>query len=113
MKQNLQGSGEPLFEVVWPLGKTAVAKSVDLAPPITDLNGKTVGEMWATLYRGDEMFRILREELKKKFPDVRFVEHSVTGSIYLGTNEREYADVQLPALLRQHGCDAVIAAVGA
>lgn len=113
MTAGISDAGELLFEVVWPLGRTAAGNSVDPAAPVTDLNDKTVGELWATLYRGDEMFHILREELRKRFPRVKFVEHGVTGSIYLGTNEREYADVQLPTLLKQQGCDAVISAVGA
>ena len=49
--------------------------------------------------------------LAARYPGIRFVEFDVFGSIH-GRDEKELA-ATLPGLLRQHGCDAVISAVGA
>ena len=107
---NQKASGEPCHEVVWPLGKF-VSKSVDLAPGLTDLNGKTVGELWDWAFRGDQMYSILNEELRKRYPGIKIVEHTALGSTH-GVGARQYV-ADLPELLRQQGCDAVISGVGA
>jgi hypothetical protein len=109
-QKTANGLVEPVYEVVWPLGR-AVSQPVNLAPPVTDLNGKTVGELWDWVFKGDKMFPIIREELRNKYPDIKFVEFSSLGNTH-GSNERDYV-AALPDLLRQHGCDAVISAVGA
>lgn len=101
---------EPRYEAVWPLGKS-VYETVPLAPPIEDLNGKTVCQVWDELFRGDEMLAIIREELTKRYPAVKFLGHTLFGNT-TGPNQREVV-AALPGLLRQHGCDAVISGVGA
>ncbi len=103
-------SAESLYEVVWPLGKLA-AKPVDPAPALVDLNGKTVCELWDGVFRGDEIYPILRAELQKKFPGVKIVDYKTMGNTH-GADDREYV-ANLPGMLRQHGAHAVISAVGA
>jgi hypothetical protein len=98
-----------LFEVVWPLGRLA-ARPVDPAPALVDLNGKTVCELWDGVFRGDEIFPILRSELQKRFPGVNIIDYKTMGNTH-DANEREYV-ANLPALLRQHGAHAAISAVG-
>ena len=110
MKQNSGKTVDATFEVVWPLGKLA-AKPVDSAPALVDLNGKTVCELWDGVFRGDEIYPILRSELQKKFPGVKIVDYKTMGNTH-DTNEREYV-ANLAGLLRQHGAHAVISAVGA
>ena len=105
------GAVEPLYEVVWPLGKTVPHPPVDLAPPILDLSGKTVGELWTGVFRGDQIFSTLNEELRKKYPGIKILDHKVMGNTH-GRDEREYV-ANLANLLREQGCDAVISAVGA
>ncbi|MBI2909312.1 MAG: hypothetical protein HYX92_16835 [Chloroflexi bacterium] len=99
---------EPSYAVVWPLGKSAY-ETVPLAARASDLKGKTVCEVWDFLFRGEEIFSLLRESLS--FPGIRFVDYTVFGNTH-GTKEREVI-AHLPELLRQHGCDAVISGVGA
>lgn len=101
---------EPKYEVVWPLGRT-VFETLPLARRDDDLSGKTVCELWEWLFRGEEIFPLLREELAKRYPGIKFVEYSVFGDTH-GSRERELMTV-LPDLLRRHGCDAVISGVGA
>ena len=91
--------------VLWPRGR----KTVDLRPlakRLDTLEGKTLGELWDDLFRGDEIFPILREALAARFPGVRFVDYRVFGSTH---GAEEHATIAgLPAKLREHGVDAVI-----
>lgn len=107
---NQKASGEPCYDVVWPLG-TFVSKPVGLAPGLTDLNGKTVFELWDQVFRGNEIYSILNEELRKRYPAIRIVDHKALESTH-GAGARQFVS-DLPQLLRQQGCDAVISAVGA
>lgn len=101
---------EPVYEVVWPLGKS-VYETVPLAKRSADLSGKTVCELWEWLFRGDEMFLVLRESLAKRYAGVKFVGYDVFGNTH-GAKEREVI-ARLPQLLKEQGCDAVVSAVGA
>ena len=101
---------ESNYEVVWPLGKSAYQTRAPNAR-IDDLSGKVVGELWDFLFRGEDIFPIVREELSKRFPGIRFVTYDTFGNVH-GPQQRELiADV--PKLLKQHGCNAVISAIGA
>jgi hypothetical protein len=101
---------EPVYDVVWPLAPS-VAPPGSLAARSDDLRGKTVGELWDYLFKGEEIFPLIRQQLAARYPGIRFVEFEVFGSTH-GRDEKELATT-LPGLLRQHGCDAVISAVGA
>jgi hypothetical protein len=101
---------EPQYEVVWPLGSPAY-DTREPSERVPDLNGKVIGELWDYLFRGEEIFPILREKLKARFPGIRFVTHEVFGNVH-GTQQRELV-ARVPDLLRQHGVDAVISGIGA
>lgn len=101
---------EPVYEVVWPLGRSTY-EVVSLARPAADLSGKTVCEVWDRLFRGDEMFPVIREELSKRYPGIKFLDHTNFGNT-TGPKQREVVEA-LPELVRRLGCDAVISAVGA
>jgi len=94
---------EPVYDVVWPLAPSAAPSGV-LAARSPELDGKTVGELWDYLFKGEEIFPLIRRALAARYPSIRFVEY-----------ERLEAELArtLPAELRKHGCDAVISAVGA
>jgi len=56
--------------VLWPRGR----KTVDVRPlakRLGTLDGITIGELWDDLFRGDEIFPLLREELARRFPGLR------------------------------------------
>jgi hypothetical protein len=101
---------EPRFEVVWPLGKPAYATR---APNerVADLSGKVIGETWDYLFRGEEWFPILREELTKRYPGIKFVTYDTFGNLH-GPNQRELV-AKVPGLLKEHEVDAVISGIGA
>ena len=99
-----------MYEVVWPLGKS-VYQVLTSRPGVTDLSGKMVCELWEYLFRGDEVFPIIRELLLKRYPGIKFVEYPVFGNTH-GPTEKEVI-AALPDLLHKHGCDVVISGVGA
>lgn len=101
---------EPVYDVVWPLAPSA-APAGTLAARSADLSGKTVGELWDYLFKGEQIFPLIRHALEARYPGIRFVEYERFGSIH-GRDEAELART-LPGELRKHGCDAVISAVGA
>ncbi len=101
---------QPAYPVVWPLGKSHWDKR-DLNPGLGDLNGKTIAEVWDRVFRGEEIFPAIRAALKKKYPQVRFVEYDTFGDPQ-GINQKQVL-ADLPALLRKHNVDAVISGVGA
>ena len=100
----------PVYDVVWPLAPS-VAPPGSLAPRSADLRDKTVGELWDYLFKGEEIFPLIRQQLAERYPGIRFVEFERFGSTH-GRDEKELATT-LPTQLREHGCDAVISAVGA
>lgn len=102
--------GQPVYEVVWPLGKS-VYEIIPPADRSKDLSGKTVCELWDQIFRGDEMFPVIREALSKRYHGIKFVDHTNFGHIS-GPQQRKIV-AALPQLLKKHGCDAVIAGVGA
>ena len=97
------------YQVVWPLGKMAY-QNVALKPRVADLNGKTICELSDFSFRGEEIFPIVRESLRRKYPGIKFVEYVAFGNTH-GSTEAEVIRT-LPATLKEHGCDGVISGVG-
>ncbi len=101
---------EPGYKVVWPLGKSTY-QMVSLKPRLSDFKGKTVCELSHHGFRDEEVRPVIREVLSKRYPGVKFVDDTLFGNIH-GRKEAEVI-AALPALLRKHGCDAVISGIGA
>jgi hypothetical protein len=99
---------EARYDVVWPLGKKPGAGS--FAPRLGDLDGIVLAELWDNLYRGDEGFPALRDELKRRHPGVTIVPYSEFDNIHGGDDRAVLAE--LPARLRDQGVHGVIAGVG-
>jgi hypothetical protein len=98
-------NGREIYRVVWPRGVRTV-QAADVAPRLTTLEGKTIGQLWDDLFRGDEIFPILEEELGRRFPGIRFVGYDTFGSTHGRDEGRVLAE--LPDKLRRHEVDAVI-----
>jgi hypothetical protein len=94
-----------LYAVVWPRGNKAVGIR-RLANRLDTLAGKTIGQFWDYIFRGNEIFPLLEEGLSERFPGVKFVRYDVFGSTHGGEEHRVLAE--LPAKLRQYKVDAVI-----
>ena len=101
---------EARYDVVWPLGKS----HWDTRAPtdrVADLRGKTICEIWDHVFRGEQIFPIVRETMRRLYPGVRIVEYDKFGDTH-GPHQKEVL-AALPGLLRRYGCDAVISGIGA
>jgi hypothetical protein len=103
-------SQDPLYEVVWPLGRVAYGSSAT-HQRVADLRGKVIGELWDHVFHGDRILAIVREQLAARFPGIRFIPYAVFGNLH-GPQQRELI-AAVPALLKEHRCDAVISLIGA
>lgn len=97
------------YDVVWPLGRKAVRSNFD-APRLATLEGKTVCELWNYVYYGDQSFAIIEELLKKRYPNIRFINYAQFGNTH-GKTEKEVIE-SLPDKLAEYGCDAVLSGNG-
>lgn len=97
------------YAVVWPRSPRTV-KMAPVAPRLETLKGKTVAQLWDYIFRGDEIFPILEEELGRRFPGTKFVNYKTFGSTH-GGDEHEVV-AALPSKLKQYDCDAVISGMG-
>ena len=101
---------EPMYQVVWPLGKS-VYEILEPAPRVSDLRGKTICELYDDLFRGDEIFPLVRNLLQKRYPGAKIVDYTMFGNIH--GHEVAKVIATLPEQLHSHGCNAVISGVGA
>lgn len=106
---SMQNDNGGEYAVVWPRAPRT-AKLARLAGRPESLRGKTIAELWDYIFRGDEIFPILEAELARRFPDTRFVSYKTFGSTH-GAEEREVL-ANLPAMLKEHGVDAVVSGMG-
>ena len=89
------------IEVVSPVGGEAV-KQRGISPRLPDLNGKTVGEIWNGVFRGEHTFPFIRAMLQERFPGIKIIPYT----------DFPYAK-QIAALAKEKGCDAIISGNGA
>ena len=93
------------YRAVWPRSKQAVDPQ-DLAARPDTLDGKTVAFLWDYLFRGDEIFPIVAEELQARYRDLAVIDYPEFGSTH-GEDEGELV-AALPERLRRLGVDAVV-----
>ncbi len=97
------------YEVLWPRG----AKTNEIAPlaaRLETLDGKTVCQLWDYLFRGDEVFALLEDELRGRFRAIKFVGYHEFGSTH-GEDEGAIL-ASLPRRLKELEVDAVISGMG-
>ena len=73
---------EPHYDVVWPRSRLAVDKQTP-ASRLDTLAGKRIGFLWDYLFRGEELFPAIADELRDRFADIEFValKRSVTRTV--------------------------------
>ena len=76
----------------------------------TTLAGARVALLWDYLFRGDELFPLLTDELTKRFPDIDVLGYETFGNLH-GADEKERVG-RLPDDLRSRGVDAVVSGMG-
>jgi len=100
-----RSTNDGYYEVYWPRSPRQVGVK-PLAPRLDTLNGRTVAQIWDYLFRGDQVFELLEEGLKRAYPKVRFVSWREFGSTH-GGDEKEVL-AALPKRFRELGVEAVI-----
>ena len=100
--------GEAVYEVVWPSGERR-QKMQPLAKRLDTLNGKTIAQLWDYLFMGDEVYATLEDEIRKVYPDVKFVSWREFGNTHT-TNEKELL-ASLPQRFKELGVDAAISSM--
>lgn len=89
-----------VLEVFEPTGTVEIGERH--APRLDSLNGKTICELSNFRWEAGRIFPVIRELLKKRFPDIKIVPC---------TDLPDIAKIQPDALtkaLKDKGCDAVI-----
>jgi hypothetical protein len=100
---------EATFDVMWPQSPRGVQRR-RRAERLDGLSGKRIAFLWDYLFRGDELFPILRRELTERYPTVEIIDYTVFGNLH-GGDERERV-AQLGDQLRGLGADAVVSGMG-
>ena len=77
---------------------------------MNSLAGKRIGFLWDDMFRGDEIFALLKDHISQLEPTAQFVDHTEFGPIF-GGDEHAVLDA-LPERLRSLGIDAVISGNG-
>jgi hypothetical protein len=106
---------ERVYEVVTPIGeetKLKLAKSI--SSNLDTLEGKTICEISVGMYRPETSFPTIRRLLKEKFNNINIIPYTEFPVILMMTSGHEYEAYisRQIALLKQKGCDAVIAGNG-
>ena len=102
------------LEVVSPLG-IEIVKASDGAKRINKLDGKTIGEVWNGVFKGDLTFPAIRKLLVAKYPGLRIVPYTEFPHAPHSDDparQRELAQ-QIVAQAEARGCDALISGNGA
>ena len=95
------------YAVVWPRSAKAV-EIKPLAKRLESADGKTIAFLWDDLFRGDEIWPILKGELSNRFANVNFVDHEVFGS----THGDDRVLSELPGKIKSMKIDAVVSGMG-
>ena len=69
-----------------------------------------VAEVWDHMYYGDTAFPVLRDELRRRYPDVEVIDYTNFGNIH-GPDENDVV-AHLPEELRRRHVDAVVLGIG-
>ncbi len=105
----MNSNSEPTYDVVWPRSPRGIQQH-RRAPRLDTLNGKRVAFLWDYLFRGDELFPVLADQLQARFPTVEIIDYTEFGNLH-GADEKERVG-RLPDDLRSRGVDAVVSGMG-
>ena len=97
------------FDVLWPRSPRT-APVGKLAPRPATLSGGKVAFLWDYLFRGDEIFPLLEEEIARAHPGVTFVSYQEFGTTH-GEGEHQLL-AALGERLHELGVDAVVSGMG-
>jgi len=103
-----------MFDVIRPVGGETI-KRKSIAPRLDNLDGKTIGEIWNGVYKGNDSFPALRKLLRQRYPNVKIIPYTEFPSNYGGETLREQMESarKLANSFKEKGCDAIISGNGA
>ena len=104
-----QASSDGYYEALWPRSPRQVKRKT-LSKRLDTLEGKTIAQLWDFVFRGDEVFAVLEQGLKERFPNVRWVSWKDFGSTH-GSEERKVL-ASMPQRFKELGVDAAISGMG-
>ncbi|HYC48597.1 MAG TPA: hypothetical protein VED01_24240 [Burkholderiales bacterium] len=102
------------LDVVSPAG-VAVVERTALAPRLTTLDGKTIGEVWNGDFKGDVTFPLIRDALARRYPRLKIVRYTEFPHHHGSDDpakQRERAR-SIATSAKAKGCDALISGNGA
>lgn len=109
------------FQAVRPIGESAVTTG-PIAPRLSSLSGRTICELSSNMYNAEISFPIIRELLRKRYPNIkRVIPYTeinkglpdATVMTYSGNiEEQEKKTEAVVAVAIQKGCDAIIVGNG-
>ena len=91
------------LEVLNPSGSIEEAEPGRHATRLANLSGKTIGEVSNGLWEHDRTFPLIRELLRKQFPDIKFVPYTELPVGSFAIDNDKTAD-----MMAAKGVDAVI-----
>ncbi len=103
-------SNDGHYEALWPRSPRQVQLK-PLAPRLDTLEGKTIAQLWDFVFRGNEVYAVLEEGLKKRFPNINWVSYKEFGNTH-GGDEREVV-ASLARRFKELKVDASISGMGA
>jgi len=104
------GQGEPTYTVVTPITRQTTEFLHPNRYP-QSLTGCTVAFLWDDIFKGDQMFAAIQEQIIARYGDVKFVGPTEFGNIH-GPDEVNVVS-QLPERLTAASVDVAVVAVGA
>ena len=97
------------YECVWPKSPRGT-QARQPAQRLDTLAGKRIAFAWDYLFRGEEIFPVLAEELRRRFEGVEIVNYDVFGNLH-GPQEHELVG-GLADALAMHRIDGVVSGNG-
>ncbi len=94
------------LQVLVPTGTAFDSDKFPNARRLTDLNGKTLGEISNRLWSADRIFPVIRQALVRQFPSIKFVPYTKFPS----GADQIMDNTDLAERVLEKGCDAVIGA---
>lgn len=105
-------AAEPRYAVVRPIpprGAQRHRAAARLDGP-AGLATARIGFVWDYMFRGEEIFPVIADELRRRYPTVDIIGYDTFGNVH-GPDEASVVEA-LPGLLDEHGIDAVVVGNG-
>ena len=101
------------ISVISPEGLPAGATS-NIAPHLSTLDGKTIGEVYNNHFKGELMFRTYRRLFEERYPGIRIIPYDEFPIVYVGGDAASQKRIakEIAAIAKEKGCHAIITGNG-